>query len=430
MTTVPSDFQRAVAHGDDIARRRRTMIQAGKPLTEIDRSPSAPPGRTHGRRPKDDSRFGSQAVVVCLADVKAERVTWLAPGFLPFGKFVIVEGDPGQGKSTLTLEIAARVTRGQSVLGGTPNEPRNVVLVTYEDGLADTVRPRIDALGGDAGAVFVFRGVAGGDGAERPPMFPTDLSHLRALVEERRAGLVIVDPLGAALSEAIDSHNDAAVRRVVSQLSRLAEDTGACVAGVRHLTKAAASSAVRAGGGSIAFVAAARVALLVSEHPDDRDKGQHARRRVLATVKSNLGPHPASRVFELFQPDGHEHPRVRWLGESPLTANDLNAVHASAVPEERDVAAERGDWLREVLSGGPVEGKELYKLAREAHYPERTLRHTARAIGVKIRREGAGRTHRTLWELTTPATPATSAGHGDVAGVAGVRLAGEQNASA
>ena len=130
-------------------------------------------------------RFAPRSVVVCLSDVKAEPVSWLAPGLLPFGKFVIIEGDPGQGKSTLTLEIAARVTRGESVLGGAPHEARNVVLVTYEDGLADTVRPRIDALGGDASRVFVFRGVVGADdNSERAPSFPDDIHHLRALIEQ------------------------------------------------------------------------------------------------------------------------------------------------------------------------------------------------------------------------------------------------------
>jgi hypothetical protein len=396
---------------------RQLAPEDAPPISRNGKHTSAPSDAMSRAAPQFDER----PVIVRLGDVKSERVSWLTPGFLPLGKFVIIEGDPGQGKSTLSLEIAARITTGESVLGGARHDPRNVVLVTYEDGLADTVRPRIDALGGDADRVIVFRGIAKDEeGTERPPTFPDDIRHLRDLVEEYDAALVIVDPLGAALSVSTDSHNDASTRRVVSQLARLAEDTGACVLGVRHLTKAAASNAVRAGGGSIAFIGQARVALLVSEHPDDGAKPQHERRRVLATVKNNLAPHPASRMFELLQPEGHEHARLRWLGETSLSADDLNAAHAAAAPEERDAATERADWLREVLSAGPVEGKELYTLAREAHYPERTLRHTARAIGVRIRREGIGRSHRTLWELATPATLATLARHENVAGVARV----------
>lgn len=363
----------------------------------------------------------SRPVVVCLADVIPEPVFWLAPGFFPFGKFVLLEGDPGQGKSTLMLEVAARITRGRSVLGGAAIGPRNVLLVTYEDGLADTVRPRIDALGGDAERVFVLRGVSDGK-EERPPTFPEDVGHLRDIVEKYDAALVIVDPLGAALSETTDSHKDASVRRVVSQLARLAEETGACVVGVRHLTKAAASNAIRAGGGSIAFIGAARVGMLVSEHPDDGQKPQHERRRVLAMVKNNLAPFPPSRMFELVQPEGHEHPSLRWIGETPLSADDLNAAHGTAAPEEHDARNERADWLREVLSTGPLDSKELFKLARTEGYQDRSLRRTARSLGVQIRREGIGSSHRTVWALpalrTPDATADTSARLEHVSGVA------------
>lgn len=368
--------------------------------------------------------FSPRPVVVRLSDVKAERVSWLAPGTLPFGKFVIWEGDPGTGKSTGTLDIAARITRGQSVLGAAPHEPRNVVLVTFEDGLADTVRPRIDALGGDPSRVFVFRAVTTEDADEnREPCLPDDTSHLKAVIEEHDAALVVIDPLGAAIGEGTDTHKDASVRRVTARLARLAEETGACVLGVRHLVKGAATNALRAGGGSIAFVASARVAMLVSLHPDDADKPQHERRRVLACIKNNLAPHPASRIFELYQPDGHEHPRIRWLGESPLSADDLNAAAAASAPEERDAATERADWLRDVLAGGAIDSREVLKLGRAAGHSDRSLQRTARALGVRVQREGHGRDHRTTWEIPgTHATHATPASGENVAPVAQVDI--------
>jgi RecA-family ATPase len=413
----------------DVAAEARAIIALDRPvaLGSVDALPLHKQNGTQAAPSVDDvgPRFAVRPVVVCLGDVKAERISWLAHGVLPFGKFVLFEGDPGTSKSTLLLDFAARITTGQSVLGAEPREPRNVVLVTYEDGLADTVRPRIDALGGDPNRIFVFRCIAIGDGEdEREPMFPDDVASLRAIVEEHDAALVIVDPLGAALSESTDSHKDASVRRVVSRLARLAEDTATCVAGIRHLIKGSAANALRAGGGSIAFIAAARVAMLVSEHPDDADKPQHERRRVLACVKNNLAPHLPSRVFELWQPEGHEQPRIRWLGESPLSADDLNAAHAAVAPEERDGATERGDWLREVLSSGPLDSKELFKLARAEGYQDRTLRRTAHAIGVEIRREGVGRSHRTMWSITPlrtqDPTADTPAGHENVSAVAGV----------
>jgi RecA-family ATPase len=390
------------------------------PLVPFTRARHEP--NTNGKelRAETEQRFASQPVVVRLATVKPEKVGWLAPGFLPLGKFVIVEGDPGQGKSTFTLDLAARLTRGQSVLGAPARDPAVVVLVTYEDGLADTVRPRIDALGGDPERVLVFRGVAIGLDDERTPTFPDDTAYLRAIVKEHNAVAVIIDPLGAALGEETDSHKDSSVRRVTARLARLAEETGAIVIGVRHLTKAAATNAVRAGGGSIAFIGSARVALLVCEHPDDAEKLQHERRRVLACIKNNLAPHPISRVFELWQSEGCEHPRIRWVGETSLSADDLNAAHAAAAPEERDAAAERADWLREVLSTGPVESKELFKLARAAGHNDRTIRRTAKQIGARVKREGTGAGHRSLWELVTPVTPVTPARQENVSRVAGV----------
>lgn len=400
-------------------KRDRELFAGGRAALALLAPEDAPPESRNGTQ--HELMTDVRTVVVCLGDVKSERVSWLTPGFLPLGKFVIVEGDPGQGKSTFALDIAARITRGEPVLGAAAHEPRNVVLVTYEDGLADTVRPRVDALGGDASRVFVLRGVViGDDGEERPPTFPDDVQRLRTVIEEHAAALVIVDPLGAALSESTDSHKDASTRRVVSQLARLGEETGACVLGVRHLTKGAASNAVRAGGGSIAFIGQARVGLLVSEHPDDGDKPQHERRRVLATVKNNLAPHPASRMFELYQPDGHEHPRLRWLGETTLSADDLNAAHAAAVPEERDAATERADWLREVLSAGPIDSREVVKLGRSMGYNDRSIRRSASTMGVQMHREGSGAAHRSMWGMATPATLATSARHENMSKVAGV----------
>lgn len=346
-----------------------------------------------------------RAVVVPLDTVKPERIDWLAPG-LPRGKVVLVEGDPGTSKSTFALDIAARVSRGWPILGSGSGEPRNVILLTYEDGLADTVRPRLDALGGDAARVFAFDSVADG-GDFRPPKFPADAQRLQSIVEQRQAALVIVDPLSAALDEFTDSHKDASVRRVTAQLARVAETTGACVIGIRHLTKGPAANALRAGGGSIAFIAAARVALLVSLHPDDAEKPQHERRRVLACVKNNLAAHQKSRVFELWQPEGHEHAAIRWLGESMLSADDLNAVNAVAAPEDHGGQAERSAWLRELLMAGRMSFRDVRRLASEAGFSERSLRRTAQSLGIRIDREGQGTEHRTCWSLPTPATPAT-----------------------
>lgn len=356
---------------------------------------------------KEDGRHqgDSQRVVVRLSDVEPEAVAWLVPGVLPLGKFALIEGDPGQGKSTLTLDIAARITTGRPVLGKALNGPQNVVLVTYEDGLADTVRPRVDAMGGDANRIFVFRSVwIGSDlDTERQPSFPEDIQHLRAIVDEHHAALVIVDPLGAALTERSDSHNDASVRRVVAPLARLAEETGACVLGVRHLAKGTGANAVNSGIGSIGFIGAARVALLVAEHPDDAELPQDKRRRVVATVKNNLAPHPPSQMFTLVQPKGRTHPRVKWGETTTLSANDLVAARATMSSERRSVVEQRCLWLRAQLAEGPKGAAEVCQAGRAEHgWSEDQLLNALHLIGGRTYPKGRRKMLKWWWEI--PAT--------------------------
>lgn len=354
-------------------------------------------------------RSFARAILDCLADVEPQKVVWMEPGFLPYGKLVLLEGDPGVNKSTLALHIAACLTRGWQIFGSGPaRRAQNVLLISFEDGVADTIRPRVDALGGDPKRIFVFRGVATGKAdEERQPILPDDIPLIKAMIEENNISFVIVDPLGAGLSEGTDSHKDASVRRVTGLLARLAEETDVCLFAIRHLIKGAAANAMRAGGGSIAFIAAARVAMVVHLHPDDIEKPQHERRRVLACVKNNLAPFPASRMFELVPPaDSVDHPTLRWVGETALSADDLNAAHSTPDSEERAASNERAEWLREVLSGGPVASKDVYRVGRETGHNDRALRRTAKLIGVTIRREGAGAAHRSYWELRSCSTPA------------------------
>lgn len=370
----------------------------------------------------------ARPIVDRLCDVLPEKVEWMEPGFLPYGKLVLLEGDPGVNKSTLALYIAAQLTRGLPIFGsGAPRQPKNVLLISFEDGVADTIRPRFDAQGGDPTRVLFFRGVPISADEERQPILPDDISSIKEIILENEISLVVVDPLGAALSEKTDTHKDASVRRVTAILAKLAEETGVCILAIRHLVKGAASNAMRAGGGSIAFIAAARVAMVVHLHPEDSEKPHHERRRVLACVKNNLAPHPASRLFQLDKPDAEiGHPVIRWVGETALSADDLNAANSTLDPEERSAAKDRAEWLREVLADGAVESKELFKLGRESGHHERNLRRTAKALGVCVRREGSGKAHRSFWELPgsfTPALRTSSLDEGRVSDVSEVPVA-------
>jgi len=326
-----------------------------------------------------------------LAGVEPESVAWLWPGRIPLGKLTILEGDPGLGKSTLLLDLAARVTTGHPMPDGSPTERGTVVLATAEDGIADTVRPRFDAAGGDAGRLLVLDGIAAAE--ERPLCLPEDIALLGAeLLPLKEITLVIIDPFVAYLSEFVNSRIDHDVRRTLAPLSRLAADVGCAVVLVRHLNKAVGGSAIYRGGGSIGIIGAARSGLLVAADPDDATK------RVLAPTKSNLAPPAPSLSFELVSTPTAV-ARVAWLGTS---AHAANALVASAGPEDGDALGEAKAFLVDYLAGIPRSVKETQRAAREAGIAERTLDRAKAALGVRSVKEGT-----TGWVWRLPAKGAT-----------------------
>ncbi|MEJ7872821.1 MAG: AAA family ATPase, partial [Rubrobacteraceae bacterium] len=246
-----------------------------------------------------------------LSDVKPERVRWLWDGRIVLGKLNLVDGDPGTGKSAATTDLAARVSVGKPWPDGSECRAGGVVLLSAEDGLADTIRPRFDAAGGDPSKAVAVSTVPDAEGNERQIAIPDDLPTIEAAIERVGALLVVVDPLMAFLPGDVNSHRDQDIRRALAPLARLAERTGAAVVVVRHLNKGVGGNALYRGGGSIGIVGAARSGLLIAKHPEDES------RRVLASIKSNLAAPAPSLVFELASTETGA-VRVDWKGESGL----------------------------------------------------------------------------------------------------------------
>lgn len=352
-------------------------------------------------RQRSRTSFGEDATpedgthVVCLADVQPEKVSWLWPGYVPLGKLTVLEGDPGLGKSTLALGLAAAVSRGGTLPGGGRAEPSGVVIITYEDGLADTIRPRLDAAGADVARVFAIKGVARPGELERLISFPDDAPAVFEAVARLNAKLVIVDPLAAALSSETDSHRDADVRRALAPLARFAEEHGVAVLVIRHLTKAASGRAIVAGGGSIAIAAAARSVIAVHTDPDHPED---ASARILASVKCNLAERPASLAFRLLGDPG-ESARVEWSGISTHTADHLAALRADTeggADAEREIDA----WVRSDLEDGPQDRREVLRRAGAAGFSNRTLDRAAARLGVTRRQSGYGSEKHSEWSLS------------------------------
>lgn len=338
--------------------------------------------------------------VVYLSDVAPERLAWLSRGRLAAGKLTVLDGDPGLGKSTLLADWAARVSRGRPLPDGEGGAPRGVVLLSAEDGLADTIRPRLEAAGADLSKVVALLTVpdeANPVGPGRLPAIPADLEVIEKLVHDADAALVIIDPLMAYLGPDINAHRDQDVRRALAPLAQLAERLGVAVVLVRHLNKAQSAHALYRGGGSIGIIGAARCGLLVAADPDDQE------RRILAPTKANLARPPAALAFRLEAAPGADVARVTWLGESGHTAAGLLAEPAGE--EERSARDEAEVFLRDVLAGGPVAGKDVQAMARDAGIAVSTLRRARERLGVTTTREGFGPGSRVLWKLPGGPTP-------------------------
>src|SRR5215211_3368779 len=259
-----------------------------------------------------------------LADVRPERVEWLWPRRVPRGKITVLEGDPDNGKSVLTTDLAARVTAGKRLPDGTPTEAAGVVIVSAEDGAADTVRPRFDAAGGDPTRARLL-------GDEEPFVIPDDIPRLERAVEQIGAALVVIDPIMAFLSGDVNSNRDQDVRRALTPLKQMAERTGAAVILVRHLNKTPGGNPLYRGGGSIGIIGAARSGMIVGRHPDNDEL------RVLAGQKNNLSLAPESLAYRIETADNGA-ARIVYEGVSEATAGQL--LRAPADEEEKSALTE------------------------------------------------------------------------------------------
>lgn len=318
----------------------------------------------HNATSKPGDKTKTCAESILLRDVVPEPVTWIWPGYLPVGKLVVLDGDPGLGKSTIALDIGARITQGNAMPDGSFSEcdSGGVVILSAEDGPADTIRPRFEAAGGDLSKARILTGIRSQDKDGNPALLPPTIEAIEAIRETVKmidARLVIVDPLMAHLSGETNSNRDQDIRAALNPLVRLADETGVAVLIIRHLNKSKSESSPKyRGGGSIGIIGAARVGLMVLEHEE---------KKVLTNPKNNLAREAPTLTYDI---EGVKVGEVwtsciTWGEAITETAGDILFSQATGERKKKPKLEEAIEFLEEILSGGPVSRTQIALLAEK-----------------------------------------------------------------
>jgi hypothetical protein len=364
----------------------------------------------HPTHPHFVARSETTPVTVRLDECVAAPLRWLWPGRIPLGKLTLLIGDPGLGKSFVTLDLAARISRGDALpqLDGeqqaTPCQAGSAILLSAEDDACDTIRPRLLSANADLTKLTLLEAVRLCDSQDGTTLdtdfsLATDVNVLDRLIQSiPDCRLVIIDPITAYLGRS-DSHKNAEMRALLAPLSELSARSGVAVLAINHLNKMGQGPAIYRSMGSLAFAATARSVLAVLADPFDPNQ------RVLVTLKCNLASRSEGIRFEIVAaPDAARDPAVAsspvvcWK-KSPvyLTADEiLAATQSAAIGPALDEACE---WLQTTLADGPEPAIELKRRAKEDGIHERTLLRAKARLGVVASRTGYGLHGTWSWQL-------------------------------
>ena len=298
--------------------------------------------------------------IIRMSEVDTQAVEWLWEPYIPFGKVTIVQGNPGEGKTTFALRLAAACTTGRTLPNRKPLPPFHVIYQTAEDGLGDTVKPRLMEAAADLDRVLVI------DEAKQELSLSDE--RIERAIRQTGARLIILDPIQAYMGEKADMNRANEVRPIFRRLAEVAERTGCAVILIGHLNKAAGGQSAYRGLGSIDFRAAARSVLLIGRVKREPNV------RVVIHDKSSLAPEGKPVAFCLDPETGFE-----WIGEYDITADELlsGAGGNNATKTEQ---AER--LILDLLADGKeLASEDIVKAAAEAGISERTVQNAKRNMG-------------------------------------------------
>jgi hypothetical protein len=306
--------------------------------------------------------------IITMSDIVTEPVTFLWKPYIPRSKISIIQGDPGEGKTTMVLAVAAALTTGGTLPGGGMAEPVHVIFQTAEDGLGDTIKPRLERFGADVDRVHVI------DESDDPLTLSDE--RIEQSIIEKNASLFILDPAQAYFGDA-DMHSAKGVRPLMKQLAGVAERTGCAIVIIGHLNKKGGKSQYR-GLGSIDIFAAARSVMTVGRIDEDM--------RAVVHNKSNLTSPGASQAFGLDLAGG-----FCWLGDYAITIDQLldpkKKDGNGAKPVSQLETAKL--FIMAALSGGDVHAKAIINDGAKIGLSEATMKRAKSELGVGSDKRGS-----------------------------------------
>ena len=335
--------------------------------------------------------------LINMESVEVEEIEWLFYPFIPYGKVTIIQGDPGEGKTTMVLQIIAKLTRGEPILpiqliqekeqmnckedSKDDSEavdtnlqenvvkqhvepPVNVIYQTAEDGLGDTIKPRLLAAGADCSRVLVI------DDREQP-LTMLDMRLEEAIIQTK-ARLVVLDPIQGFLGADVDMHRANEIRPVMKRVAVLAEKYQCAIILIGHMNKNSNGKSSYRGLGSIDFQEAARSVLIVGRVKEEPET------RVVCHVKSSLAPEGKSIAFRLEKDNGFE-----WIGEYDISADELLSGDSRG-----QKSRQAKEFLLNILSAGKIPQKKIEEEAQKHGIMMKTLRNVKRELNIKSKKEG------------------------------------------
>lgn len=298
--------------------------------------------------------------IIRMSDVELTPVEWLWKPYLPFGKLSVLQGNPGEGKTYFAMHLAAACTNGKLLPNMERMEPFNVIYQTAEDGLGDTVKPRLIEAGADLDRVLVID--------DSDVQLTLSDERIEKAIIENNARLVIIDPIQAYLGADVDMNRANEVRPIFMRLGQVAQRTGCAILLIGHLNKAAGMQSLQRGLGSIDIAAAVRSVMFIGKLKHDPTM------RILTHEKSSLAPPGVSLAFSLGDEGG-----FRWVGEYDITADEM----LSGIEPQRETKTQQAkDLICALLAGGKqVLSEDIDKAALERGIPGRTVRDAKRELG-------------------------------------------------